>query len=162
MSLRVRFQYSQGASLGYSIERLSDGYNYDFNDSTFKSTSPTTQVAALTAGAGNRAGVYSATLTSTPPSQFSNGDYAVYINNTTASNAVISIIALSMYNGDDVTVFPAGPSPDPLGIVTPGSYAAGVRGIPPCDKPRRQGLITLDLRRWHCCWCDRSGHGRDE
>jgi len=131
MSLRVRFQYTQGASLGYSIERLADGMNYDFADSTFKAT-PTTPVAALVPGAGSRAGVYSATISSTPQAQFTNGDYAVYINNTVASNAVIGVIEAVMYNGDDATYFAAGGGGgngnDPWATILPGAYPDGSAG----------------------------------
>ena len=46
MPLRIRFQYPTGSSLGYSIERLSDGTFFDFADSTFKAT-PATLIASL-------------------------------------------------------------------------------------------------------------------
>ena len=49
MSLRIRFQYATGSSLGYSIERLGDGSFFDFNDFTFK-PSPTVAHRALTRG----------------------------------------------------------------------------------------------------------------
>lgn len=131
MSLRVRFQSAQGALLGYSIERLSDGLNYDFADGTFKNSAPTTPVATLTAGTGNRAGIYSATLSPTPQAQFANGDYAVYIHNTAASNDVISVIGAVMYNGDDATYFATGTGgggADPWAAILPGAYPNGSAG----------------------------------
>jgi hypothetical protein len=128
MSLRVRFQYSQGATLGYSIERLADGYNYDFQDGTFKNSTPTTPIASLTAGTGTRAGIYSATLASTPLAQFSNGDYAIYINDTIVSNSVIGVTAAVMYNGDDSTVFATAGGTDPWATILPASYPAGSAG----------------------------------
>jgi hypothetical protein len=121
--------YAQGASLGYSIERLGDGWNFDFSDGTFKNTALTTPVAVLTAGTGNRAGIYGATLSSTPSAQFTNGDYAVYINNTVASNAVIGVIGAVMYNGDDATYFATGGgASDPWATILPGTYPNGSAG----------------------------------
>jgi hypothetical protein len=128
MSLRVRFLYAQGAALGYSIERLADGWNFDFNDGTFKNSALTNPVAALNAGTGNRAGIYSATLSSTPPAQFTNGDYAIYINNIVASNAVIGVIEAVMYNGDDATYFATGGGGDPWATILPGTYPNGSAG----------------------------------
>src|SRR4051812_8301434 len=98
MSLRIRFGYSSGASLGYSVERLRDGLYYDFADGTFKAT-PTTQVAGLASGTGNYVGLYTATLSPTPASQFTDGNYAIYIHNTAASNAVFSMLGASMFGG---------------------------------------------------------------
>ena len=55
MPLRIRYQYTSGAALGYSIERLGDGTLFDFNDSTFKA-SPTTLIATLPEDTGSFAG----------------------------------------------------------------------------------------------------------
>src|SRR4051794_22456106 len=122
MPLRIRYQYPTGASLGYSIERLSDGMFLDFGDSTFKA-SPTTLVAALPEDVGNFAGRYKLTLGSTPVSQFSDGDYVVSIHNTAAGNAVVGELAAVMRSGSDSTVL-SGAGSDPWATPLPGSYAA--------------------------------------
>ena len=93
MPLRIRYQYPSGAALGYSIERLGDGTFFDFNDSTFKPF-PTTLIAVLPEDTGNFAGRYKLTLGSTPVSQFTDGDYAVSIHNTTTANIVVGELAV--------------------------------------------------------------------
>ena len=128
MALRIRFQHPADAALGYSIERLADGLYHDFADGTFKAT-PTTLVAALTAGTGSFAGRYLATLMGTPTAQFSNGEYCVTIHDTAASNAVVAQMSAAMYNGDDAPVFPvAGGGADPWATPLPGGYGAGTAG----------------------------------
>ncbi len=130
MALRVRFQYMSSASLGYSIERLTDGMRYDFSDGTFKSA-PATGVSPLTPESGDFLGRYSATLASTPVAQFSNGDYAVGIHNTSNANQLVGLLNATLYNGDDAPVFPSGSgggSSDPWSTTLPGSYAPGTAG----------------------------------
>jgi hypothetical protein len=107
MPLRIRFQYPSGSSLGYSIERLSDGTFFDFNDSTFKPT-PTTLIVTLPEDAGNFVGRYKATLASTPPAQFTDGDYAVSIHNGGSANSVVGELSVVMHAGSDSTVIPGG------------------------------------------------------
>ena len=128
MALRIRFQYSTGSLLGYSVERLSDGTFLDFNDSTFK-VSPTTLVATLPEDSGSFVGRYKVTLTSTPVSQFTNGDYVVTIHNTASNYAVVTELACVMYNGNDATVIPGSSGgSDPWATTLPGGYLAGTAG----------------------------------
>ncbi len=127
MALRVRFQYDTGASLGYSIERLADGWRYDFSDGAFKA-SPTTAIDTLNAEAAPYLGRYTATLTTTPSPQFPNGQYAIGIHDTKNSNVLIGLLGAVMYNGDDAPVFPVGSGSDPWGITLPGSYGPGTAG----------------------------------
>ena len=65
MALRIRYQYPTGSSLGYSIERVSDGTYFNFQTSTFSAT-PTTPIAALPEDSGNFLGRYKLTLSPTP------------------------------------------------------------------------------------------------
>jgi hypothetical protein len=128
MALRIRYQYPTGSSLGYSIERVSDGTFFDFQTSAFSAT-PTTLIATLPEDSGNFAGRYKQTLSPTPQSQFTNGDYVVTIHNTSASNLVVGELVVAMFGGDDATVFPTGGSAsDPWATLLPGSYAAGTAG----------------------------------
>ena len=110
MPLRIRYQYPTGSSLGYSIERLSDGTFFDFNDSTFK-TAPTTLIAALPEDTGSFAGRYKLTLASTPAAQFTDGDYVVTIHNSGAVNIVVGELAVVMHAGNDGTVIPGAGEP---------------------------------------------------
>ncbi|MDB5350783.1 MAG: hypothetical protein JWN86_2030 [Planctomycetota bacterium] len=133
MALRLRFQYAAGASLGYSIERLSDGLLYNFAPSgstagTF-TAAPTTVVAPLPADTGSFVGRYKVNLTSTPAAQFVDGDYCITIHNVASGNAVIAELDVVMHNGDDATVIPSGASADPWNQSLPGSYAAGTAGF---------------------------------
>src|SRR5438046_1709 len=118
MPLRVRYQYPTGSSLGYSIERLSDGTFFDFNDSTFKPT-PTTLVAALLEDLGSFAGRYKVTLASTPTSQFTDGDYVVTVHNSASANIVVGELAVVMHAGSDTTVIPSGGGSDPWATPLP-------------------------------------------
>jgi hypothetical protein len=131
MSLRIRFQYQSGASLGYSIERLSDGTFWDFASSggtagTF-TASPTTLIGPLPEDTVNFVGRYNTTLT-TPGAQFTDGAYVVTVHNTAASNQVVAELAVVMHGGDDAPVFPSGAGADPLAVAVPGSYGAGTVG----------------------------------
>jgi hypothetical protein len=129
MALRIRFQYTTGSQLGYSIERLSDGSFYDFSNSTFVS-SPTTLIASLPEDSGNFAGRFKLTLSPTPSTQFSDGDYVVTVHNQVASNTVVAELAATMHGGDDATVIPQPLSSvvDPWSVTLPSSYAAGTAG----------------------------------
>lgn len=128
MALRIRFQYATGSLLGYSIERLTDGTFLDFNDFTFK-PSPTTLVMAIPEDSGSFTGRYKTVLTTTPVSQFTNGDYVVTMHNLASNNAVVGELACVMYNGNDATVIPGGSGgADPWATVLPGGYLAGTAG----------------------------------
>ena len=128
MALRIRFQYATGSLLGYSVERLSDGTFLDFNDLTFK-VSPTTLVTAIPEDTGSFSGRYKATLTTTPASQFTNGDYVITIHNLASNYAVVSELACVMYNGNDTTVIPGSSGgSDPWATTLPGGYQSGTAG----------------------------------
>jgi hypothetical protein len=129
MALRIRFQYPTGSQLGYSIERLSDGSFYDFSSSTFDA-SPTTLIASLPEDSGNFAGRYKVTLTSTPTTQFSDGDYVVTVHNQASSNVVVAELSATMHSGDDATVIPQPLSSvvDPWSVALPSNYATGTAG----------------------------------
>ena len=110
MALRVRYQYQSGSSLGYSIERLSDGLYYDFATTgptagTF-TASPATQIATLLEDSGNFLGRFKATLSSTPAAKFTDGGYCVTVHNLAASNTVVGELSVEMHSGDDAPVFP--------------------------------------------------------
>jgi hypothetical protein len=128
MALRIRYQYPTGATLGYSIERLSDGTFFNFGNSTF-TQSPVTLISALPEDTGSFSGRYKVTLTSTTASQFTDGDYVVTIHNITSANAVTGELGVVMHGGDDATVIPgsAGGS-DPWATALPGAYTAGTAG----------------------------------
>ena len=129
MALRIRFQYPTGAKLGYSIERLSDGLFYDFATNTFDA-SPTTLISSLPEDLGAFLGRYKLTLSPTPASQFTDGDYAVTVHDKAATNNVVAELGVTMHSGDDATVIPQSSSAsiDPWTISLPGSYAAGTAG----------------------------------
>jgi hypothetical protein len=128
MPLRIRFQYKPGSSLGYSVERLSDGTFFDFNDSTFKAN-PTTPIAALPEDTGIFIGRYKATLSSTPSAQFTDGDYVVTVHNQASANVVVGELPVVMHAGSDSTVIPgAGGGVDPWSTLLPGSYPVGSAG----------------------------------
>jgi len=128
MALRIRYQFQTGSSLGYSIERLSDGNFFDFNDSTFK-INPTALIATLPEDSGSFVGRYRMNLTSTPANQFTDGDYVITIHNTATSNSVVGQFAVVMHAGSDATVIPgSGSSFDPWSTTLPGSYPAGTAG----------------------------------
>jgi len=129
MSLRIRFQYPTGSSLGYSIERLSDGTFYDFSTSTFVAA-PVTPIASLPEDSGNFLGRYKLTLNPTPVAQFTDGDYAVTVHNQASANTVVAELGATMHAGDDATVIPQPGSTvvDPWTVSLPGSYASGSAG----------------------------------
>ena len=126
MALRIRFQYQTRASLGFSLERLTDGTLLDFNDGTFK-LAPTTLISMLPEDTGNFSGRYKATLT-TPSAQFTDGDYVVTIHDQSATNLVIAELAVTMHAGDDATVFPGAGGSDPWSVPLPGGYPPGTAG----------------------------------
>jgi hypothetical protein len=133
MGLRIRFQYQTAASLGYSIERLSDGLLFDFatvgpTPSTFTAT-PSISIAALPADAGNFLGRYKANLTLTPPNQFTDGYYCVTIHNVAANNVVVAELSVEMHGGDDAPVVPAlNGGSDPWATLIPANYPPGSAG----------------------------------
>ena len=127
MSLRIRYQNTSVLTLGYSIERLADGLFYDFLDSSFKA-SPTTPIASLPMDSGNFSGRYKLTLTTTPQSRFTDGDYCVTIHNTATANVVVAQLGVVMHAGDDATVISSAPGVDPLSLSVPGAYAIGTAG----------------------------------
>lgn len=104
MSLRIRTQYLPGAALGYSIERISDGYLYDHSDGTFKAT-PVTPVTSIPELEAPRIGIYAVTIASTPTNQFTDGHYAVAIHDMSlTSQKVINVLVARMIDGDDDTI----------------------------------------------------------
>lgn len=100
MALRIRFANAPGCTLGYSVERLSDGLLLDHADGTFKAA-PAQAVAPIPEDSGDFAGRYKVTLDPTPAEQFQDGNYAVTIHDQKASNAVISELAATMVGGND-------------------------------------------------------------
>jgi hypothetical protein len=129
MSLRVRFQYTTGSRLGYSIERLSDGTLYDFSTSSF-ATTPATPISNLPEDSGIFLGRFKTTLNPTPASQFTDGDYVVTVHDQANSNNVVAELGATIHAGDDATVIPQpGASVvDPWTVSLPGSYATGSAG----------------------------------
>lgn len=120
MALRLRFLGPTGSSLGYSIERLSDGSLYDFSTSQFTSGTPTTPLRSLPENLPGFPGQFKATLSPTPVAQFSNGDYAITVIDQVA-NISIGQIAVVMSGGDDTTVIPGGPVASVVAPVTVGT-----------------------------------------
>jgi hypothetical protein len=110
MALRIRFQYPTGSTLGYSIERLSDGNFYDFSTSNFVSTTPTTLIRSLPESTGNFQGRYFDNFTPTPNNIFTNGDYVVTVHDMAASNMVVAELAATMLGGSDMTALPLDPT----------------------------------------------------
>jgi len=140
MALRVRFQFQTASTLGYSIERLSDGLFWDFaaqgvgTGQTFVA-SPGIPIANLPEDSGNFAGRYKVTLATTPQAQFSDGDYCVTVHNSASANAVVGELISTMHGGDDAPFFSGGGSAsDPWATVASG-YTAGTFGA----------ILTLNL-----------------
>ena len=129
--MRVRYSYPTGSTLGYSIERLSDGLFFDFADQTFKAT-PTTTVAPLPEDSSDFKGRYKVTLTSTPVAKFTDGQYMVTVHDRQASNTVVAELLSIFQNGDDSPTFAAsstvGATADPWSALLPGAYPAGTAG----------------------------------
>lgn len=108
MALRVRFQFTAGAKLGISIEQLSTGLKYDFGTNTFVAA-PAAEITPIVEGSGIYSGCHALTMTATPPAIFTDGDYCVYIHKLDVlalEASVQAILACTMFNGDDATVFP--------------------------------------------------------
>lgn len=120
MALRIRFLGPTGSTLGFSIERLSDGSLYDFSTSQFTSGTPTTPIQSLPENLPGFPGQYKATLTSTPVAQFSNGDYVITVIDQGA-NLCVGVTHAVMSNGDDTTVIPGGPVASVVAPVTVGT-----------------------------------------
>jgi hypothetical protein len=79
MALRIR--YPTDSSLGFSIDGVSDGTLLDFNSSALPASSPTL-IATLPEDSGIFFCRYRRTLSPTPPTRFTNGDYVVTIDRT--------------------------------------------------------------------------------
>lgn len=122
MAIRIRFQYATGASLGYSVERLSDGYYLDFSDGIFR-VSPGIIISPILEDAAPFRGRFRTTISPTPSSQFIDGNYAVHFHNQRASNLVVGVLGVTTISGDDTLS-----SPDPWSASVPGSYGAGTAG----------------------------------
>lgn len=108
MALRVRFQFTAGARLGISIEQLSTGFQYDFGTNAFVAA-PVAVITPIVEGAGIYSGCYALTMATTPPAIFTDGDYCVYVHQVDAvapTPSVQAILACTMFNGDDATIFP--------------------------------------------------------
>ncbi len=130
MSLRIRYQYSTGSTLGYSVERLSDGLFWDFAGSIFNALGSITTgnlIASLPEDTSNFAGRYKVTLVTTAAG-WTDGDFAITIHNTAASNAVVGQLGCVMHSKDDATVIPSAGGIDPLTEPVPGSFASGTAG----------------------------------
>jgi hypothetical protein len=133
MGLRIRFQYQTGSSLGFSIERLSDGLYYDFTASgptagTF-TINPISALNSLPEDTGNFVGRYKALYTQTPVSEFTDGGYCITIHNVAVSNLVVAEMEIDMRNGDDAPLFATQlGAADPWSAQLPGSYPAGSAG----------------------------------
>lgn len=104
MSIRVRFAAETAMNLKVEIERLSDGKGFDFSDNTFK-VSPTTPGTSMTEVSG-RPGRYKKDVTTTG-AQWPDGDYAIYIIDTDASNATVFASYATISDNDDATILPA-------------------------------------------------------
>jgi hypothetical protein len=120
VALRIRFLGPTGSTLGFSIERLSDGSIYDFSTSQFTSGTPTTPQQSLPENTPGFPGQYKATLSSTPVSQFTNGDYSITVVDQQA-NLCIGVAHTVMSNGDDTTVISGGPVASVVAPVTVGT-----------------------------------------
>ena len=120
MALRIRFLGPTGSTLGFSIERLSDGSIYDFSTSQFTSGTPTTPLQSLPENIPSFPGQYKATLSTTPVAQFTNGDYAITVVDELA-NLCVGVLQAVMSNGDDTTVIPGGPVASVVAPVTVGT-----------------------------------------
>ena len=126
MSLRVRFQYEAGASLGYSIEKLTDGSFFDFATGTFKGAGWSQRTAPLTAESGELAGRFSKTLAPLDPSKFTDGSYAINIHDAGNGNRVVGCLQAVLVNGDDG---PTSSANDPWDVdLAARGYAAGKAG----------------------------------
>jgi hypothetical protein len=120
VALRIRFLGSTGSTLGFSIERLSDGSLFDFSTSQFTSGTPTTALQSLPENTPSFPGQYKATLSSTPVAQFTNGDYAITVVDQMA-NFCVGVLHAVMSGGDDSTVIPGGPVASVVAPVTVGT-----------------------------------------
>ena len=102
-----------------SIERLSDGSLYDFSNSQFTSATPTTPLGSLPENTPSFPGQFKTTLSTTPVSQFTNGDYVITVVDRVA-NLCVGIHGAVMSGGDDATVIAGGPVASVVAPVTVG------------------------------------------
>jgi hypothetical protein len=108
MALRIRFAHQTGAMLGFSIERLSDGYLYDFTAGDFgKDVLPASTIVPIPEDTGNFVGRFKATMPDTPAAKFPDGDYCVSVHNMRDQNRVIAQLVATMHDGDDSTAMVA-------------------------------------------------------
>lgn len=122
MAMRIRFQYITSSRLGFSVERLADGLILDHASQTFK-TAPAQPIANLTEAVSPFAGIYRATLSNTPITEFPNGYYAIGIHKIDSNNQVVSLLVSGMVEGDDNSVATGGSS---TGSVDISALARGV------------------------------------
>jgi hypothetical protein len=118
--IHARIAFTTGASIGWSIERLSDGKLLDFNDGTFKSSAWTTKIQAIAEGTGDFVASYSKDFV-TSAAQFTDGRYTITYHNTASANAVILRESLQMRGADDMA--------DVWQSLVPGSYPSGSAGL---------------------------------
>lgn len=91
--LHIRFQYSTGASLGYSVERLADGARFDFAAGAFAASgvAPPGVIDALPEGKFPFLGQYRADLDPSPA--WDAGAYTVAVHDLAASDTVVAELA---------------------------------------------------------------------
>lgn len=124
MAAKFRFATTTGQTLTLEIERLADGYLYDWSDFTFKAT-PTTSATSFPEVSG-KAGRYALNVT-TLEAQFSNGDYVGYV---ILSSATVGILPFTMKAGSDVTVVPLTAAETWTTILTESYAAVGAAATP--------------------------------
>lgn len=107
MSLNIFFGSSTrtGTTLAFSIERLSDGFCFDFSDSQFKdrsSVAGTNYRGTLSEGTAEKLGTWKGSITSTPEAQFSDGTYYVRVHNTADADMTLAPGEVEMKNSNEV------------------------------------------------------------
>ena len=98
-SLRIRFVATTGRSLACRVERLRDGWLYDFATSglifTTSPTQPFGVIPEVTSG------LYATKIWPTPSSIFTDGNYSVTLHDSALNYQAIGIASATMASGDD-------------------------------------------------------------
>jgi hypothetical protein len=104
MPLRIRFAYDSGRKLAYGVERLADGYCYDFAAGSFQAA-PKAPTRPLPEDTGIYRGRYRDTCQPTPAAVWTDGDYCVTVFDQALLDSggppVVVELAATFRNGDD-------------------------------------------------------------
>ena len=106
MAIPIRFAYPTKGDLGFSVERMADGLHLDFATMTF-SPSPVSWTNAMAEMPWPFLGQYVATLKTTPPAEYPDGEYAIGIHDLGNNALVVAMFGETLRGGEPASVFPA-------------------------------------------------------